>query len=195
MHFDGSYTKGQGGARVVLTSPTGDRLKYVVQMHYQGNISNNTMEYEGLLTRLRAAISLGISKLVVKGDSQLVMKQINKEYACPQMAPYVEEVWKLQRRFSSFRVVYVPREENTSEDELSQLASKREPVPPGIYIEVLRQPSISPGRLKSWSASTPGAGDPSTPTTRVASPEAQDSAVSAVDEALLPPAQVVLLVE
>ena len=30
MHFDGSYTKGQGGARVVLTSPTGDRLKYVV---------------------------------------------------------------------------------------------------------------------------------------------------------------------
>ena len=42
MHFDGSYTKGKGGAGVVLTSPTGDRLKYVVQMHYQGNISNNT---------------------------------------------------------------------------------------------------------------------------------------------------------
>ena len=31
MHFDDSYTKGQGGAGVVLTSPTGDRLKYVVQ--------------------------------------------------------------------------------------------------------------------------------------------------------------------
>ena len=44
MHFDGSYTKGQGGAGVVLTAPTGDRLKYVIQMLYQGNISNNTME-------------------------------------------------------------------------------------------------------------------------------------------------------
>ena len=30
MHFDGSYTKGLGGAGVILTSPTGDRLKYVV---------------------------------------------------------------------------------------------------------------------------------------------------------------------
>ena len=76
-------------------------------MHYQGNISNNTMEYEGLLTGLRAAIGLVIGKVIVKGDSQLVIKRINKEYACPQMAPYVEEVWKLQLRFSSFRAVYI----------------------------------------------------------------------------------------
>ena len=99
------------------------------------------------------------------------------------MAPYVEEVWNLQRRFGSFRAVYVPREENTSADELSQLASKREPMPLGIYIEVLRQPSISPERLKSRSASTPGAVDPSTSITRVASPEAQDSAAYRKNEA------------
>ena len=80
-------------------------------MHYQGNISNNTTEYEGLLTRLRAAIGLGIGNIIVKGDSQLVIKKVNKEYASPQMAPYIEEVWKLQRRFSSFRAAYVPREE------------------------------------------------------------------------------------
>ena len=82
MHFDGSYTKRQGGAGVVLTSPTGDCLKYVVQMHYQGNISNNTTLYEGLLAVLRASIGLGMGKLVIKGDSQLVIKQDNKEYAC-----------------------------------------------------------------------------------------------------------------
>ena len=68
-------------------------------------------------------------------------------------------------------------------------------MPPGIYIEVLWQPSISPKRLKPRSVSTPGAGNPSTPTTRVASPEAQDPVVPATEEALLPPAQVVLLVE
>ena len=44
-----------------------------------------------------------------------------------------------------------PREENTSADELSQLASKREPVTLRIYIEVLRQPSVSPERLKTRS--------------------------------------------
>ena len=61
-------------------------------MLYQGNISNNIMEYEDLLVGLRAANSLGIGKLIVKGDSQLVIKQDNKDYACPQMVPYVEEV-------------------------------------------------------------------------------------------------------
>ena len=85
----------------------------------------------------------------------------------------------------------MPREQNTSADELLQLASKREPVPPGIYIEVLRQPSVSPERLKPSSSMTKGAGNPPTPTTRVASPEAQDPAL----EALLPSGQEVLLVE
>ena len=83
IHFDSSYTKRQGGAGVILTSPIGERLKYVVQMHYQGNISNNMTVYEDLLAGLRAAIGLGIGKVIVKGDSQLVIKQVNKEYACP----------------------------------------------------------------------------------------------------------------
>ena len=52
------------------------------------------------------------------------------------MAPYVEEVCKLQRRFNSFRTGYVHRNENMIADELSQLASRQDPVPPGIYIEV-----------------------------------------------------------
>ena len=119
MHFDGSFSRNKGGAGVVLESPTGDRLKYVVQVLYGENIMNNAMEYEGLLAGLRAAVGLGIDKIIVKGDSQLVIKQINKEYACPQMAPYVEEVSKLQRRFNSFRATYVPQNENTVADELS----------------------------------------------------------------------------
>ena len=115
-----------------MTSPTGNRLNYVVQMHFRGGISNNTMMYEGLLAGLRAAISLGIRKIIVKGDSQLVIKQVNKEYACPQMAPYVEEVWKLQRCFDNFRATYIPRGDNSVADELSLLASRREPVPAGV---------------------------------------------------------------
>ena len=120
MHFDGSFSRNKGGgAGVVLESPTGDRLKYVVQVLYGENITNNAMEYEGLLAGLRATIGLGIDKIIVKGDSQLVIKQVNKEYACPQMAPYVGRVWKLQRRFNSFRAAYVPRNENMVADELS----------------------------------------------------------------------------
>ena len=45
-------------------------------MLYSENITNNAMEYEGLLAGLRAAIGLGIDKIIVKGDSQLVIKQV-----------------------------------------------------------------------------------------------------------------------
>ena len=89
MNFDDSFSKNKGGSGVALNLPTGDHFKYVVQVLYGENITNHAMEYEGLLAGLRACISLGIDKITVKGDSQLVIKQVNKEYACPQMAPYV----------------------------------------------------------------------------------------------------------
>ena len=162
MNFDGFFSKNKGGAGVVLDSPTGDRLKYVVLVLYDENITNNAMEYECLLAELRAAIGLSIDKIIVKGDSQLVIKQVNKEYVCLQMAPYVEEVWKLQRRFNSFWAAYVPRNENTVADKLSQLASGQDPVPARVYIEVLRCPSVLLERPSSKSMAMLGAGDPAT---------------------------------
>ena len=68
MHFDGTFSRNKEGTRVMLDSPMGDRLKYVVQVLYGENITNNDMEYEGLLAGLRAAIGLGIDRIIVKGD-------------------------------------------------------------------------------------------------------------------------------
>ncbi|XP_073367592.1 uncharacterized protein [Aegilops tauschii subsp. strangulata] len=89
IYFDGSYTHGKAGAGAVLISPTGERLKYVVRVCYTDNITNNTAEYEGLLVGLRASLGLGISKIVVKGDFQLVIKQINEEKRTPKLTSYL----------------------------------------------------------------------------------------------------------
>ena len=56
------------GAGVVLVSPRGDKLRYVLQIHF-----------EALLYRLRMAISLGVRRLMVYGDSDLVVNQVIKE--------------------------------------------------------------------------------------------------------------------
>ena len=64
-----------------------------------GQSTNNTAEYEGLLAGLWAAAGLGIKRLVVRGDSQLVVNQVTKEYDGPQMAAYMEEVRRMERRF------------------------------------------------------------------------------------------------
>nr|AAM94933.1 putative GAG-POL precursor [Oryza sativa Japonica Group] len=91
MQFDGSLSLQGAGAGVTLTSPSGDVLKYLVRLDFRA--TNNMAEYEGLLAGLRVAAGLGIRRLLVLGDSQLVVNQVSKEYQCsdPQMDAYVRQ--------------------------------------------------------------------------------------------------------
>jgi hypothetical protein len=50
MYFDGSYTLKGVGAGVMLIPPKGDMLKYAIQIEFPA--TNNTAEYEGLVTGL-----------------------------------------------------------------------------------------------------------------------------------------------
>ena len=43
-----------------------------------------------MLAGLRIAADLGIKKLIVMGDSQLVVTQVNKDYQSPLMEAYVD---------------------------------------------------------------------------------------------------------
>jgi hypothetical protein len=65
-------------AGVLLISPTGEQLKYVLQIFWK--ISNNEAEYEALLHGLRLVASLGIKRLLVYSDSAVVINQVNKSW-------------------------------------------------------------------------------------------------------------------
>ena len=95
MHFDGSKMLAGLGAGVVLTSPTRDTVQYVLQIMYTD--SNNVAEYEPLLHGLRMAVSMGIQRLEVCGDSNLVISQINGDFDAkdPKMAAYRNAVLKM----------------------------------------------------------------------------------------------------
>src|SRR5207247_9589 len=84
------------GGRIVLIFPTGERLKYVLQIYFP--TSNNAAEYEALLHGLRIAISLGIRQLVICGDSELVINQVQKEYSCTST-----KIWHTTRRSENSR--------------------------------------------------------------------------------------------
>ena len=117
MYFDGAFSLQGAGAGVLLVAPTGEHLKYVIQMHFPRKMStNNTTEYEGLLAGLRIAADLGVKKLIVWGDSQLVIRQVNKDYQRPLMEAYVDEVRKLEERFDGIQAEHVPRPENDIAD-------------------------------------------------------------------------------
>ena len=76
--FDGSKMLAGLGAGEVLTSPTGDTVQYVLQILYTD--SNNAAEYEALLHGLWMAVSMGIQRLEVHGDSNLPISQINGDF-------------------------------------------------------------------------------------------------------------------
>ena len=48
MYFDGVFSLQGAGAGVLLVTPSGEHLKYVVQMHFtRKEATNNATEYEG----------------------------------------------------------------------------------------------------------------------------------------------------
>ena len=99
MHFDGSKMLADLGAGGVLTSLTGDTVQYVLQILYTD--SNNAAKYEALLHGLRMAVSMGIQRLEVRGDSNLTISQINRDFDAkdPKMVAYRKAVLKMSARF------------------------------------------------------------------------------------------------
>ena len=105
-------------------------MKYVFQILFK--VSNNEAEYEALLDGLQLAVSLGIKRLPVYGDSLLVVQQVNKEWDINKdtMDAYVEEIRKLKNKFSRLEIHHVDRDNNVGADVLSKLGSTRAAVPP-----------------------------------------------------------------
>lgn len=92
MNFDGSYLKTGSNAGIVLTSPQGHKLRYSICLHFDA--TNNVIEYEALINRLQIVGEVGARRLLVRGDSKLVVNQVMKEIkACdPKMCGYYDEV-------------------------------------------------------------------------------------------------------
>jgi ribonuclease HI len=83
-------------------------------------VSNNEADYEALLHGLRLAISLGIKRLRVYGDSLLVVQQVNKEWDVHKdtMDAYVTEIRKLKNKFSRLEIHHVIHDNNVGADVL-----------------------------------------------------------------------------
>ena len=127
---------------MILISPTGDNTQYALQIMYTD--SNNAAEYEALLHGLRMAVSMGIQRLEVHGDSNLAISQVNRDFDAkdPKMAAYRNAVLKMSAQFEGLEFHHVARENNQAADVLARVGAKRDPVPPNIFLERLFKPSV-----------------------------------------------------
>ena len=123
VNVDGSSTLYAGGIKVILKSSKGDKLKYVARLQYQ--TTNNEAEYETLLKGLELAKSLGAESVIVQGDSQLIINQVNGmcEVKEDRMKKYLNKVKQLIKKFKETSFVQLLREENMEADALAKAAS------------------------------------------------------------------------
>jgi len=103
-----------------------DNPRSLVFSHHQrfGRGTNNTSEYQSLITGLQMCLQKGIDSVWVCMDSQLVIKQCKKEWEVksPDLKPFYDRVMILIKQFKSVSFYWVPREENKMADQLSKKA-------------------------------------------------------------------------
>ena len=129
MYFDGSLKLGGAGTGVLFISLDGKQLKSVLQIFWPS--PNNEAEYEALLHGLQVAVSLGIKRLLVYGDSLVVINQVNKDWDCTKetMDAYCTVVCKLEKHFQGLEILHVMRDLNVAADGLAKLGPDRAQVP------------------------------------------------------------------
>ena len=128
LYFDGSAkpNPGLGGSGVYIVD---ERQKVIfsggrsVKRILCAKVDSNQAEYDGLIFGLEKAIEEGIKRLLVLGDSQLVINQMNGEYACrsERLISSYNRAKCLFQHFQKLEFRYIPRTENTMADRLAAI--------------------------------------------------------------------------
>jgi ribonuclease HI len=137
MHIDGAARGNPGPAAyaVVLARPGQPTVEEADTI---GTATNNVAEYTALIEGLQLAAELGVRKLAVFSDSELLVKQMNGEYRVknPDLLDLYREAKRLAAGFDRVTVAHVRREQNARADALGNAAldgkprRRGEPAPP-----------------------------------------------------------------
>ncbi len=128
---------GPAGYGVLVTDRGGEPLgRY---FGYIGPATNNVAEYRGLVAALEHARQLGLRRLWVGSDSELMVRQMRGEYKVKNagLRPLFERCQRMAAGFDEFTIEHLPREENAEADRLANQAMnlRRSDPPPGASDE------------------------------------------------------------
>ncbi len=113
---------GPAGAGAYLTDEAGNPVARIFK--YLGETTNNVAEYSALLYGLKEALKRGAGELLIRMDSQLVVRQIQGEYRVkePTLQKLHAKAKELLAQFQAYEIEHIPREKNEEADKLANLA-------------------------------------------------------------------------
>ncbi len=112
---------GEAGAGIVLDLGGERQERHTL---YLARGTNNEAEYAGLLAALERLVALGVDRVRVFSDSQLLVRQMNGQYRVK--AENLRPLWSAARQLASsfrhFSIGHIPRTANRVADALANQA-------------------------------------------------------------------------
>jgi len=127
IYIDGASKGNPGFSGIGVIICNGDRVIKNISK-YIGKATNNFAEYTALIYALQEALILKENAVDVKTDSELLFKQITKQYKVKSsnIKPLYEQAVHLISGFNKFNIAHIPRTQNKGADKLATKAIKKE---------------------------------------------------------------------
>jgi ribonuclease HI len=123
VYFDGACRGNPGASAVGYAIVTGDGIA-AEGGETIGRATNNQAEYRALVRALETAADFGFDEIHVRGDSELIVKQVKGAWNTndPDLRELRVRARELLDRFDEWTLEHVPREINERADELANEA-------------------------------------------------------------------------
>jgi hypothetical protein len=94
--------------------------------------------------------ALGQQTFIIKTDSKVIQEHIEKESKArnPVLMKYLEKVREMERHFKGYSVQHIPRDDNNEADKLAKAAARNQEMPPDVFFEIIKEPSIKETKPK-----------------------------------------------
>jgi ribonuclease HI len=152
VQCDGAWCYKGVGISAVVTSTVGVVIRYAVRLIFAKNehSTNNTTEYEALLLALRKMKALSQQTFMIRTDSKVIQEHIEDESEArnPVLMKYLEKVREMEMHFKGYSVQHIPRDDNNEADKLAKAAARNQELPPDVFFEIIREPSMEESKLK-----------------------------------------------
>jgi ribonuclease HI len=127
IYTDGGARGNPGPAGIGAIAYDEEKRVVFTVSEFLGVATNNQAEYKAVIAALEKAKQYGVDELDFYLDSELVVKQLKREYKVKNegIAPLFLKVHNLTLVFKKVKFTHIPREKNKEADRLANEAMDR----------------------------------------------------------------------